>query len=110
CRGDSAVLRDSLAKQHVGATTLPSIISLVACYSLRGCSMATDLTSELTAFSRFVAQRLNGTNISLEESLREFRQYQRELADLRRRLSIAEEQSARGESQPLDIEETILKV
>ena len=72
--------------------------------------MAGDLTHELDAFGRFVSDHLNGANMSLEDSLKAFREYQSELGDLKRKLCEAEEQSARGESAPLDIVDTISKV
>ena len=72
--------------------------------------MATGLASELNAFNQFVQQCMNGSNLSLEESLQRFRQHQRELVNLRHKLNLAEEQSARGESRPLDIDETTSKV
>ena len=72
--------------------------------------MPTDLATELSAFHQFVQHRLDGSRLSLEESLQQFRQYQRELADLHHKLQVAEEQSARGKSRPLDIDETIRRV
>ena len=72
--------------------------------------MATNLHTDLDAFNQFVRDRLGGHDLSLEESLDRFRQYQQELADLREKLRVAEEQSAQGQSGPLDIEKTISEV
>ncbi len=72
--------------------------------------MSVDLTTEISAFNQFVEQRLKGCDLTLEESIQRFREYQRELEELRRKLQVAEEQSTRGESRPLDIEATISKV
>ncbi len=72
--------------------------------------MATDLHTDLNAFNHFVRNRLDDDKLSLEESLNRFRQYQQELADLRGKLRVAEEQSAQGQSGPLNIEQTISRV
>ena len=65
--------------------------------------MASDLSSDLDEFKAFVSERLKVSNdLTLEESLERFRKYQRELASAREKLREAEEQSARGESGPLD--------
>ena len=72
--------------------------------------MSVDLETEVTAFNQFVEQRLKGCDLTLEESIQRFRQYQRELTDLRAKLQVAEEQSRRGESRPFDIEKTIARV
>ena len=67
--------------------------------------MASELSSDLDEFKEFVSERLRGSHdLTLEESLERFRKYQRELASAREKLCEAEEQSARGESGPLDAE------
>ncbi len=67
--------------------------------------MASDLSSDLDEFKAFVSERLILTDeLTLEESLEQFRKYQRELVSAREKLRQAEDQSARGESGPLDAE------
>lgn len=69
--------------------------------------MSTDLSSDWTAFNQFVSERLSGNlnGMTLEESLAEFRAYQEDLMAIRAKLKISEEQSARGESSELDMDE-----
>ena len=73
--------------------------------------MATDISVELDAFNQFVREQLknNGAGLSLEESVQAFREYQHQLDNLRAKLREAGASSARGESAPLDIEQTISK-
>ena len=67
--------------------------------------MITDQINEHEIFSTFINEHLGGLNgKTLEEVLAEFRIYQRQLEDLRGKLRIAEEQSARGESRELDLD------
>ena len=67
----------------------------------------TDLPQDFEVFTRYVREQLNGNGkLSLEESVHEFREYQRELAEVREKLREAEESSARGESGPFDREGT----
>lgn len=69
--------------------------------------MSTDLSSDWTAFNQFVSEQLGGNlqGKSLEESVEEFRAYQKDLAAIREKLRISAEQSARGESSELDMDE-----
>ena len=69
--------------------------------------MATTTLSELEAFHRFLGECLakGQCEFSVEESVATFRAYQKELGQLREELRPALQQSARGESQPLDVEE-----
>jgi|GEM_PF-3060559 len=62
---------------------------------------------ELDRFHRFVSKRLeNGyANLSLEESLREFRAYQEEVASFRAVLQESIDEARRGEYGPLDPEQ-----
>ena len=66
--------------------------------------MSTDEMSEKQAFDSFVAQQLGGElkGLSLEEALAQFRQYQRDLDQIRAKLSNAEDQYDRGEAKPLN--------
>lgn len=69
--------------------------------------MATTSIAEWSTFQDFVHDQLGSEidEVSLEESLVRFRAYQRELKRLKEKLRNAEEQSARGEGRPLDIEQ-----
>lgn len=69
--------------------------------------MSTDLSSDWTAFNLFVSEQLSGNlnGMTLEESLAKFRAYQEDLTAIRAKLKISEEQSARGESSELDMDE-----
>lgn len=62
--------------------------------------------SELELFRRFVDTCLSngGKQMSLDECLADFREYQSELARLREEIRPALERSLRGESKPFDIE------
>jgi len=66
--------------------------------------MSTDQASDWAAFNQFVQHELgsNLNGLTLEDSLTAFRAYQHDLESLRTKLQVAEEQSARGESKPLD--------
>ncbi|MCE9555060.1 MAG: hypothetical protein K8T91_17045 [Planctomycetes bacterium] len=69
--------------------------------------MAIDVpTGEVHAFYAYLGQRLQQGDqpLSPEESLRDFREYQRQLEDLRSKLAEAERSSQRGQSQPLDMD------
>jgi hypothetical protein len=70
--------------------------------------MATDLETQtdLEAFHKFIGELLKKgkRNLPVAESLVVFREYQQELERLREEIRPALEQSARGESEPLDIE------
>jgi hypothetical protein len=70
--------------------------------------MATQLPSEVGLFQEFLVKLFAGGKPpgSLDEAVNEFREYQRELADLKEKLRIAEEQSARGQTGPFDAEAT----
>jgi hypothetical protein len=71
--------------------------------------MATDLRGELEAFHRFIGDKLGsgGSPISLEHALQEFRAYQRDLRRFREDTQQSLEESARGESSPLDIDDVV---
>ena len=59
--------------------------------------MATDNT-EVGSFQDFLSKRQDGSNFeSLDEAVRDFRRYQRELADARNKVQVGIEQSNRGE-------------
>jgi len=68
--------------------------------------MASDssTSNDFAAFNQFVTTQLGDdlAGLSLEESLAQFRAYQRDLESLRARLRTSEEQSARSESKALD--------
>jgi tRNA(Phe) wybutosine-synthesizing methylase Tyw3 len=70
--------------------------------------MATDLgaQTDLVAFHKFIGELLKQEkhNMTVEQSLEAFREYQQKLERLREKIRPALEQSARGESQPLDTE------
>jgi len=63
-------------------------------------------SSELQLFHDFLGQQLatGGAEVSVEGAVDEFRKYQQELAEIRTKLLVAEEQSNRGESAPFDAE------
>lgn len=65
--------------------------------------------ADWSTFQDFVQVQLRNEieEVSLEEGLARFRAYQQDLNALRAKLKIAEEQSARGEAQPLDIEQFV---
>ncbi len=69
--------------------------------------MATTSLSELEAFHRFLGEPLTEGqyDLSVEESLAAFRAHQQEIQQLREELRPALQESARGESQPLDVEQ-----
>ena len=69
--------------------------------------MASDLASDWTDFNQFISRRIEDQQPgkTLEESLAEFRAYQRDLEAIRAKLKVSLEQSARGESAELDDEE-----
>ena len=69
--------------------------------------MATDNT-EVGSFQDFLSKRQDGSNFeSLDEAVRDFRRYQRELADARNKVQVGIEQSNRGECGPVDIDEVV---
>ena len=71
--------------------------------------MATDLQNEFEAFHRFVGEKLQNrtSSMSLEEALQEFRAYQSDLERFRQETRQSLEESAAGESSPLDIDDVI---
>ena len=75
--------------------------------------MATDLTqeNEVEAFQRFLRERsrTNGSYTSLEGAVEAFRAYQQELERFRRDTQPSLEESARGESSELDIDDVIAR-
>jgi len=70
--------------------------------------MATETLSELELFHQFVGQRLAAgrADESVDAALDDFRQQHPQLADLRAKIRVAQEQSQRGESGPFDADET----
>jgi hypothetical protein len=66
----------------------------------------------MPAFFKFLEERmeLGLRDRSPEESVEEFRIYQRQLAELRAKIREAEASSARGESGPLDMEALIARL
>ena len=71
--------------------------------------MATDLQNDFQAFERFIGDKLEPGNslISLEQVLGEFRAYQRDLERFKDDTRKSMEESARGESSPLDIDDVV---
>jgi hypothetical protein len=67
--------------------------------------MTTGPSADLQDFHRFLGQQLDaGATVSPEEALSDFRERQRQLDLLRAKLQVALDESARGESAPLDVE------
>jgi hypothetical protein len=66
----------------------------------------------IQAFYQFLGRRLNGENADLtpEQSVREFRLYQEELARFLRETESAAAQSQRGQTRPLDVDAVMLRV
>jgi Arc/MetJ-type ribon-helix-helix transcriptional regulator len=62
--------------------------------------------TELELFHRFLGEKIsNGSrDLALEEAVKAFRDYQEQLARLRREIQPALEGSLRGECQPFDAE------
>ena len=67
---------------------------------------------EMQSFYDFLGQRLQngGANLTPEESVREFRAYQAELARFRQTVALAREQGANGLSKPLDVDALMERV
>ena len=68
--------------------------------------MATDTTQstdELDAFQRYINERHNGSlnGHTVDEAIAEFREHQRQLADLREKVRESEESAEREGTQPL---------
>lgn len=74
--------------------------------------MATVPESEMAAFYRFLGERIDrgASEMTVEESVDAFRDYQRDVARLRQHLAPSIEQAKRGESKPLDAEALIERV
>ena len=67
--------------------------------------------SDAELLYRYLGERMTtGRDTPLAELLSEFIQYRRELRELRTKLRHAEDSSARGESQELDVESLIEEV
>ena len=68
--------------------------------------------SDAELLYHYLGERMtrSGCDTPLPELLSEFIRYRRELRDLRRKLRQAEDSSARGESQELDVESLIEEV
>ena len=71
--------------------------------------MATDLKDEFQDFQRFLDDKpdIGCSTMSLEQALLEFRAYQRDLQKFRDDTRQSLEESARGESSPLDLNDVI---
>ena len=73
--------------------------------------MATDLETqtELEAFHKYVGELLKKgkRKMTAEESLADFREYQKELERLREELRPALERAARGEGKEIDVEDIL---
>ena len=71
--------------------------------------MATDLQNDFQDFQRFLGDKLDAGDsaISLEQALQAFRAYQRDLQQFKHDTRQALEESARGESSPLDIDDVL---
>ena len=71
--------------------------------------MATNLQNELESFHRFLGDKLqNGASgLSPEQAVEGFRAYQRDLERFKQDTQQSLEESARGESSPLDIDDVI---
>ena len=69
--------------------------------------MASELPSEVGQFQQFLSNRSEAESplASLDQAVQEFREYQQQLADLKEKLRLAEEQSDRGEVDSFDAEE-----
>ena len=67
--------------------------------------MASELPSEIGQFQEFLNGREDPLG-SLDEAVLEFREYQRQLADLKEKLRVGLDQCERGEVGPFDAEET----
>ena len=68
--------------------------------------------TEIQSFYEFLGRRIRngGKDLSPEETLREFRAYQRELERFIQDTQPAIEQSQRGESRPLDVDAVMARV
>jgi len=71
--------------------------------------MATDLQNDFQDFHRFIGEKIDvgDSAISLEQALQEFRAYQRDLQRFQNDTRQSLEESKRGESTPLDIDDVI---
>ena len=67
---------------------------------------------ELRLFHDFLGRRIEngGPNLTPEESVREFRIYQEELARFRQTIATSREQATRGEAKPLDVDALMERV
>jgi hypothetical protein len=75
--------------------------------------MATEISqNDMQSFYEFLGRRLQdgAGGLTPEESVREFRAYQTELARFKQETQLALEQSARGESKPLDLDALMRRV
>ena len=70
--------------------------------------MSINISSEVDLFQEFLVSRSASGPVpnSLEDAVQEFRQYQQELAHLKKELHVGLEQCQRGESKPFDAEST----
>jgi len=68
--------------------------------------MATDIQDERKAFNRYIDEQCGGTlnGHTLEEALAEFREYQRQLEQLREKLRLSEESAKRDGTHELSEE------
>ena len=71
--------------------------------------IATDLKNDFQDFQRFIGDKMDvgDSAISLEQALAEFRAYQRDLERFKNDTRQSLQESARGESTPLDIDDVL---
>jgi len=74
--------------------------------------MSTDFSSEVGLFQEFLVSRSEGGSppSSLDEAVNEFREYQRQLADLKEKIRAGLDQCERGEVGPFVADETMRRV
>lgn len=71
--------------------------------------MAIGASQELDAFSRFVVDRLDGRDLSLEECLAAYRVYETQLAECKADIAPAIRALDAGQGTPLDMDAIIAK-
>ena len=73
--------------------------------------MSSEGATELHHFHEFLGQQLqgDGTPMTVEESVHAFRAYQHDLERFRRDCQPALAESARGHSQPLDVDKIVAR-
>jgi hypothetical protein len=73
--------------------------------------MPTETTAELELFHEFLGNQLRRgfVGLSVDDSVRAFRDYQRELEQFRQDIQTALAESAEGQSQPLDVDDIVAR-